>query len=81
MFVFLTAVLLFACSGPTPATTADAATAIPKSSIQTEEATAAQEVSCTCSGKTVTKTCADDGYCDCSGSEPKVVCCSGSCTD
>ncbi len=38
------------------------------------------EVSCTCNGKTVTKSCSVDGYCDCSGNEPRVVCCASSCT-
>jgi hypothetical protein len=31
-------------------------------------------ITCTCNGKSVTKTCSKDGYCDCSGSTPKVVC-------
>ncbi len=47
-----------------------------------KQATAAdkgQEISCTCGGKTVKKTCKGDGYCDCSGEEPKVVCCDSTC--
>lgn len=31
-------------------------------------------ITCTCNGKSVTKTCSRDGYCDCSGDSPKVVC-------
>jgi hypothetical protein len=31
-------------------------------------------ITCTCGGKSVTKTCSKDGYCDCTGDSPKVVC-------
>lgn len=31
-------------------------------------------ITCTCNGKSVTRTCSRDGYCDCSGDTPKVVC-------